>query len=91
MAGIKLSLKEKKCHDLIREQDKSCAEHNCKNHVDLEEAKNCAILAAEHGPMTLQEIGDVFGVSRMRICQIEKSILAKLRKPNSPFKEFNNK
>ena len=29
---------------------------------------------------TLQEIGDVLGLTRMRICQIEKSILEKIRK-----------
>jgi len=91
LAGLKLSLKDKKCYDVIREQKTLCEESNCKNYVDLEEAQNCALIAAEDGPMTLQEIGDVFGVSRMRICQIEKSILAKLRKPNSPFKEFKNK
>ena len=28
--------------------------------------------------MTLQEIGDIFSVTRMRICQIEKKILSKL-------------
>ena len=48
------------------------------------------MLAAEDGPKTLQEIGDVFGVSRMRICQIEKSILAKLRKSKAGFDEFND-
>ena len=30
-------------------------------------------------PMTLQEIGDTFGVSRERVRQIEKRLLAKLR------------
>jgi DNA-directed RNA polymerase sigma subunit (sigma70/sigma32) len=39
---------------------------------------NCAIIAAKSGPMTLQEIGEVFDVTRMRICQIEKTILKKL-------------
>ena len=29
---------------------------------------------------TLQEIGDVLGLTRMRICQIEKAILEKIRK-----------
>jgi len=28
--------------------------------------------------MTLQKIGDIFGVTRMRICQIEKKTLSKL-------------
>ena len=36
------------------------------------------MIAADKGPMTLQEIGDIFGVTRMRICQIEKSVLKKL-------------
>ena len=37
-----------------------------------EKHHNCVILAAEDGPMTLQEVGDIFNVTRMRICQIEK-------------------
>jgi len=40
---------------------------------------NCSIIAAQSGPKTLQEIGDYYGISRMRVCQIEKSILKKLK------------
>ena len=29
--------------------------------------------------MTLQTIGDIFGITRMRVCQIEKKILNKIR------------
>jgi DNA-directed RNA polymerase sigma subunit (sigma70/sigma32) len=41
---------------------------------------NCSLIASEEGPLTLQEIGDCFGLSRMRICQIEKGIFKKIRK-----------
>jgi DNA-directed RNA polymerase sigma subunit (sigma70/sigma32) len=31
--------------------------------------------------MTLQEIGTIYGLTRMRICQIEKSVYEKLHLP----------
>ncbi len=37
------------------------------------EHSNCVILAAKEGPYTLQQVGDIFSVTRMRICQIEKA------------------
>jgi len=39
---------------------------------------NCAIIGAEKGKWILKDIGEIFGVTRMRICQIEKEILKKL-------------
>lgn len=38
--------------------------------------------------MTLQDIGDNFELSRMRICQIEKSLLKKIREENKLLEEF---
>jgi hypothetical protein len=32
----------------------------------------------QDGPKTLQEVGEVFGLTRMRICQIEKAIFEKI-------------
>ena len=81
---------EKKCYDKIRDENHPCNKSDCRKYIRNESSNNCAVLAAEDGPKTLQEIGDVFGVSRMRICQIEKSILAKLRKSNVGFDEFNS-
>lgn len=46
------------------------------------------MIAAESGPKTLQEIGDYYGISRMRICQIEKSLMERL-KNSRVLKEFD--
>jgi DNA-directed RNA polymerase sigma subunit (sigma70/sigma32) len=46
--------------------------------MNNEKSKNCTLIASKDGPMTLQQIGDIFGVTRMRICQLEKRILKKI-------------
>ena len=37
------------------------------------------LIAAQNGAHTLQDIGQIYGLTRMRICQIEKSIFEKIR------------
>ena len=80
--------KKETCYDSVRRAKKPCKQKSCRYHIDSEKGYDCAILAAENGPMTLQEIGDIFGVSRMRICQIEKSIFEKLKRGEASFKDF---
>jgi DNA-directed RNA polymerase specialized sigma subunit len=41
---------------------------------------NCVIVGTKKKEWTLQDIGDLFGVTRMRICQIEKQVLSKIKK-----------
>jgi DNA-directed RNA polymerase sigma subunit (sigma70/sigma32) len=43
---------------------------------------NCIINKVNNttADLTLQDIGDIFGITRMRICQIEKQTLNKLSK-----------
>jgi len=65
----------------FHEHDKlniSCKKASCKYWIDSKDSNNCSMIAARHGPMTLQEIGDIFGVTRMRVCQIEKAVIQKL-------------
>tara|TARA_X000001388_G_C2228733_1_gene122248 strand:+ start:1931 stop:2155 length:225 start_codon:yes stop_codon:yes gene_type:complete len=67
-----------KCFELNKSKDSSCKRSECKYWIECKEENNCTIIAASSGPRTLQEIGDIFGVTRMRICQIEKKILGKI-------------
>ncbi len=55
-----------------------CNKQECRHWISSCRFRNCSILAAKKGPLTLQEIGDIFGVTRMRICQIEKTVIKKL-------------
>ena len=58
--------------------NKKCIKKVCRHWISCDRFQNCSILAANKGPLTLQEIGDIFGVTRMRICQIEKTVIKKL-------------
>lgn len=68
------------CFEEHRKRNLSCNKKSCRNWMKCPEQLNCAVIAVGDSEMrTLQEIGDIFGVTRMRICQIEKTILRKLR------------
>ena len=68
------------CYDAHEEVKKSCQKTSCRLWLKSREYNNCSVIAAKSGPKTLQEIGDIFGVTRMRICQIEKIVLDKMSK-----------
>lgn len=68
-----------KCYNFHNSSGEICKKESCRYWVDLEKHNNCTIIAAKDGPMTLQTIGDIFGITRMRVCQIEKKILNKIK------------
>lgn len=82
-------LDSNKCYVIVQNANVCCPERSCRYFLHAPGDLNCAIVAAQDGPKTLQEIGDYYGISRMRICQIEKSILGKLRKNSPPIVAFD--
>jgi hypothetical protein len=69
----------KTCFDLHDLHNVSCQKKSCKNWINFAESKNCVIIASKAGPKTLHEIGKIYSLTRMRICQIEKNIYQKVK------------
>ena len=67
------------CFSVQAKHNVNCQRTRCKHWINHAAGNNCVLIAAGHGPMTLQEIGSVYGLTRMRICQIEKNIFEKIR------------
>ncbi len=70
--------KQRTCFSSCEISNTPCDNKPCRNWLNCTGKLNCAILAAKDGPRTLQEIGDLHGLTRMRICQIEKNAIKKL-------------
>jgi len=66
----KLNVLNQKCYELVAEHSVPCNRKSCSAWVKTEEYKNCSILASER-KHTLEEISNMFDISRMRICQIQ--------------------
>jgi len=70
-----------KCFKYNQKNNLNCNKNTCRYWIDHKKSKNCCLLANnnEKKKVTLQDIGDIFNVTRMRICQIEKSAINKLK------------
>ena len=67
-----------KCFNHFEKNKVKCTNKNCKYFIENNKSFNCTVISAKKGPITLEEIGNIFGVTRMRICQIEKAIMRKI-------------
>lgn len=77
---IKLKvLNEKTCFEAVDESNLPCERKSCNQWIDFSQGNNCVALTTQAGPLTLNEIGKIYGLTRMRICQIEKNIYQKIR------------
>lgn len=68
--------KNKLCYNVYSRCNKTCDKTSCPyNNSSVE--NNC-ILSQSKNRHTLQEVGDFLGITRMRVCQIEKNIMKKI-------------
>jgi hypothetical protein len=68
------------CFAIHAQAKVDCQRKRCPHWINFSEGHNCVHIAAQNGPHTLQRIGQIYGLTRMRICQIEKAIFEKIRK-----------
>ena len=78
MRNVAIGSSEELCYEKNARKGDACARRECRYWIAHSGAVNCTLVAASKGPMTLQEIGEIIGVTRMRVCQLEKKILAEL-------------
>jgi len=71
-------VKNTTCFSAHKRLDLTCDKTDCRHWINLESHQNCTLISAQKGPKTLQEIGDIFGLTRMRVCQIEKAVIRKI-------------
>jgi len=69
-----------KCYEAVDRQGLPCMRKTCQQWIEYPQEKNCVVLTTQKGPLTLREIGKIYGLTRMRICQIEKNVYQKIKK-----------
>jgi len=67
-----------KCYEMHEDKKIDCQNKSCRHWIKCDNFQNCTLIASKKGPMSLQEIGNIMGVTRMRICQMEKRIVQKI-------------
>jgi hypothetical protein len=68
------------CHEYNEKLSLKCKKNDCRYWIEKKDSNNCCLISAKNDQkITLEEIGDIFKVTRMRICQIEKQALKKIK------------
>lgn len=73
-------VKDTTCFAEHKKRGLTCEKKSCPNWMNREDCLNCAIVGSQSRKWILKDIGELFGVTRMRICQIEKEVIVKLNK-----------
>lgn len=83
---MKIDFNKTTCFNAHLQCKKSCENKKCRYWHDNNHINNCIINAVnQQNEYTLEEVGEFFNVTRMRICQIEKNAIQKVRDINQAF------
>ena len=66
------------CFNEHEQRSLPCQKSECKMWINDRSCLNCCLICSKQSH-TLQQIGDKFGLTRMRICQMEKLIMQRVR------------
>ena len=70
----------RKCATDSLENDSTCNEKECRLWMDYDKDLNCSLISVKkNGKLTLNEVGDRLGISYVRVSQIEKQAVKKLK------------
>ena len=69
-----------KCFEHHKENSINCEKNTCRYWIKCDNSQNCCLIGADSDKkFTLEDVGNIFNVTRMRICQVEKIAINKLR------------
>ena len=69
-----------KCFNYHNKNKTKCQRRKCRYWIDMNTSANCGLIVSNNqNKITLEDIGNIFKVTRMRICQIEKQAIKKIR------------
>ncbi len=71
--------KDETCWQANKTNETPCKNEACRLWLKCGSKQNCTIIAAQEGPLTLQQIGNLHELTRMRICQVEKEAIRKIK------------
>jgi len=72
-----------RCVEVCEKSNSPCEQKKCRMWIDYDDDLNCVDIAVKkNGPMSLKQIGARLGISYVRVTQIEKEVLRKIKKTN---------
>lgn len=81
---MEIKTKERKgkvCYKTCREKETSCPCENCRYWIDFENDYNCVFNSVYlNGDMTLKQTSERLNLTISEVCQIEKRVLAKMKR-----------